>query len=120
MKRRVWCLILAVSLIITLPAYTALAASERQCHAASRLSFNDTVAKCFFDITTDYSTDRISATMELRQGSTFIDRWSASGKGAVTINETATVSKNKTYKLIIAYTINGVAQDPISITRTNS
>lgn len=120
MKKRVWCLILVVSLIITLPAYTALAASERYAQAVPSLSFNGTTAKCSFSFTAERLTDRISVIMELRQGSTFIGRWSASGKGAVTINETATVSKNKTYKLIIAYTINGVAQDPISITRTNS
>lgn len=120
MKRRLLCLVLTVLLLVAVPAYAASAAYARSVAARPSLAFDGKSATCSVLIKADYSTDRISVIMELRQGSTFIGRWSASGKGAVTINETATVSKNKTYKLIIAYTINGVAQDPISITRTNS
>ena len=48
--------------------------------------------------------------MELWQGNILIDDWSASASGILKIDETATVERNKTYKLTVNYTVNGVAQ----------
>lgn len=108
MKRRLLCLVLTALLLVAVPAYAASAAYERSVAAKANLEFDDKSATCSVFIKANSSTDRISATMELRQGNTLIDSWSASGKGAIAITETAKVSKNKTYKLIVEYSINGV------------
>ena len=50
---------------------------------------------------------------------TTIDDWSASASGILKIDETTTVAK-KTYTLTVEYTVNGVEQTPVSISRTNN
>lgn len=117
MKKRMFCLALVFSLILAIPAY---AVSSRTINAYPALSFNGTSAACTVTILGERTTDKISATMELWQGSKLIDDWSASASGILKIDETTTVAKNKTYTLTVEYTVNGVEQTPISISRTNS
>lgn len=116
MKKRFFILFVLVTMILAIPAY---ATSSRTINVYPDLEFNGTVATCTVRIIGEHTTDSISATMELRQGRTLIDDWSASGYGILTIDETATVSLNKTYSLTVTYTINGVQQTPVTISRTN-
>lgn len=108
---------IAMAMLLAIPAY---AASARTIDVIPDINFNGTKATCTVQITGDRATDRIVATVELRQGSTLIDDWSVSGYGILKIEETSNVVKNKTYKLTVDYTINGIAQTPVSISRTNS
>lgn len=117
MRRRFLCLLLAMSAILVIPAY---AASARTIDLYPSLAFNGTSATCTVTILGERTTDKISATMELWQGSKLIDDWSASASGILKIDETTTVAKNKTYTLTVEYAVNGVEQTPISISRTNS
>lgn len=117
MKKRFWGLIIIMAMILTVPTY---AVSARTVDVVPDIEFNGTQAICTVRIMGDRTTDRIAATMKLWQGSTLIDDWSASGTGILKIDETATVVKNKTYKITVDYTINGVAQIPVSISRTNN
>lgn len=116
MKRLLSMLILT-AIILAIPAY---ATTARTIDVYPDLEFNGTKATCTVSIVGERTTDKISATMALWQGSKLIDNWSASGSGILKIDEIATVAKNKTYKLTVDYTINGVAKTPVSISRVNS
>ena len=71
------------------------------------------------EILADKATDRISATMELYQGRTLIDRWTASDTGVLYMEESTDVELNKTYTLTVRYTINGADQSPCTVSKTN-
>lgn len=115
MKRFLSMLILT-AMILAIPAN---AMSARTIDVYPDLEFDGTQATCTVSIMGERTTDKISATMALWQGSKLVDEWSASGSGILKIDETATVAKSKTYKLTVDYMINGVAQTPVSISRTN-
>lgn len=115
--RRFLSMLVLTAMILAIPSY---AMSARTIDVYPDLEFNGTVATCTVSIVGERTTDKISATMALWQGSKLIDDWSASGSGILKIDETATVAKNKTYKLTVDYTINGVARTPVSISRANS
>ena len=117
MKKQFLCLLLVLSAIFAVSAY---AASDRTIDVYPHLEFNGTKANCSVTILGERTTDKISATMELWQGNTLIDDWSASASGILKIDETTTVAKNKTYTLTVEYTVNGVEQTPVSISRTNN
>ena len=117
LRKRCVCLIIAIIVLLTIHTY---AVSARTVDVIPDINFNGTKATCTVQITGDRTTDKIVATAELWQGSVLIDDWSASGVGILKIKEITTVAKNKTYKLTVDYKINGIAQTPVSIVRTNS
>lgn len=114
MKKRVFCLLMAVLLL-----GTAAYAARRAVTTSPVLRFDGTTAICAVEISGDKATDRISATMELYQGRTLIDRWTASDTGVLYMEETTDVETNKTYTLTVRCTINGADQGPKSVSRTN-
>ena len=115
MKKRAFMLIM-LSVFLMVPAH---AMSVRAIRVAPSLSFNNTEATCSVLITPDWTTDKVSANMELWQGSTPIDDWSGDGSGVLKLEGTATVAKNKTYTLVVYYSVNGDEQTPVRVTRTN-
>ena len=114
MKKRVFCLLMAALLL-----GTAAYAARRAVTASPSLRFDGTTAICAMEILADKATDRISATMELYQGRTLIDRWAASDTGVLYMEESTDVEMNKTYTLTVRYTINGADQSPCSVSKTN-
>ena len=66
------------------------------------------------------SSDTLSATAKLWTGKTCLKTWTIKGTGKIQTTKTATVSKGKTYKLTVDYTVNGVKQPQKSVTRTCS
>ena len=116
MRKRFLSFLLVMSVILAVPAY---AASTRTIDVYPDLVFNGTTANCTVTILGERTTDKISAAMELWQGNTLIDDWSASGSGVLKMDKTAAVEKNKTYTLTVEYTINGVAQKTVSVSGTN-
>lgn len=98
------------------PLYTT---SVRTVNVVPNIEFKGTQAVCTVQILGNQTTDTITATMTLWQGSQRIGSWNASGAGILRMNRTALVSKNKTYKLTVDYKINGKAQSPVSISKTN-
>lgn len=86
--------------------------------ATPKLSFNGTTAICTIYVRADKSTDPISVTAKLWTGSTCLKTWVLSGKGSIREDRDATVSRGKTYKLTVDYTINGVKQPQKSVTKT--
>lgn len=109
--------ILIITMLVAVPAH---AASSRSVSVNPRLEFNGTKATCVVVIGADRTSDKIVATMALWQGSTLIESWNSSGTGILKIDETATVSKNKTYKLVVNYSINGISHSPVSTSGTNN
>ena len=109
-------------LLVMLMLFTAVsvqAATSRAVRASLQLTFDGTQANCSVVITADMLTDTISATMQLKQGNTIIDSWSSSSNGFLILRETAPVEENKTYTLVVTYSINGVVRPSISSTETN-
>ena len=117
MKKRFVAVFFIISMLLMLPAH---AATARAIVVAPSIKFDGTTATCCVTITADRPTDTISATMELKQGNTLIDSWSGTGTWSLKLEETATVSKNKTYDLFVSYSVNGVEKTPVSTSRTNN
>lgn len=116
MKKRFVAVVFIISMLLVLPAH---AATARAIVVTPSLKFDGTTATCFVRIGADKPADKISATMELWQGNTLIDSWSGTGTWSLKLEETATVSKNKTYDLIVNYSVNRVERTPVSTSRTN-
>lgn len=108
--------LLALSLILVmLLGITAQASGPAMLPAAqTSLSFSGTTASCRIIVRGDRSSDTLSATAKLWTGKT----WTIKGTGKIQTTKTATVSKGKTYKLTVDYTVNGVKQPQKSVTRT--
>jgi hypothetical protein len=85
----------------------------------NRVVFDGTEATCTVFITGDRSTDYISATMTLKQGTRVIDEWEDSGYGVLAMEGIAEVTRRKTYTLRVDATVNGVEQPTVTIARTN-
>ena len=117
MKKRFLCLLMVIA---TLLMVTASAVEARTADAFPYISFNGTTATCTVTVSGDHMQDEISITMTLKRGNTVIDTWSTTGNGIVKMAETATVELNKTYTLVVDFTVNGVEKPAATITRTNN
>lgn len=112
--------LLAVSLVLVMLLGIAAQASGpmKAPIAKPTLAFNGTTATCTAYVRGNSATDTVAATVKLWTGSTCLRTWTARAKTSVKIEETATVSRGKTYKLTVDYTVNGVKQPQKSVTRT--
>lgn len=117
MTKRIGSMVVLFALILTIPAH---AAAARLVDVLPDITFSNNKATCSVEIYADGASDQISATMELWQGSSKISSWSASDTWYLSMEKTASVEANKTYKLVVNYSINGVSKTPVTIYRTNS
>ncbi len=46
-----------------------------------------------------------------------LNSWSTSGAESISMDETENVTRYHTYRLVINYKVNGVAQSPVEISR---
>lgn len=113
MKKRILAVVLLLVLALSL---SAQATSPRIAAGRPRLSFSGTTASCLVDYKSGNSTDKLSATLTLWQGSTRVDSWTDSGTGRVTISEQCAVKSGKDYKLTLTWSLNGTAQSAVSVT----
>ncbi len=116
MKKKFLCLFIVMTMLLMI---SAVAVSPRVADVVSGLNFNGNVATCTARVFGDNSTDHIAITMVLKQESTIINSWSASGTGYLKLEKTATVQANKTYTLYIYISSNGEAWPTITHTETN-
>ena len=116
MLKRISSLVVLLALVLSIPTY---AVSQRLVDVLPDITFANNNATCTVEIYADRSNDQISATMELWQGTQRIDIWNTSDSGYLFMEETARVDANKTYKLVVNYSINGVSKSPVTIYRTN-
>ncbi len=111
-------LALTLALVMLLGVSAQAAEPSRSPVAAPSLVFSGTTATCSVTIRSGKPTDQIAATAKLWNGGTCLRTWRKSGTLQVYLTGTATVSRNKTYRLTVDYTVNGIAQPQKSVTRT--
>lgn len=115
MKKRILGLVIPVLLVLTL---SAQAAESRILKNIPSLSFNGSTAICTVTCTGNNTKDKVSATLTLYQGGVYVDSWSDSGTGMVFISESCEVESGKSYKLVLTYSINGIAKPSQSDSKT--
>ena len=114
--KRLLGIVIVVAVLLAIPSYAFL---MRNIDVYPDITFSGSEAICSVCIYGDLMTDQISATMVLKRGNTLIGSWSANDVGILEMEEFATVSRNKTYTLTVNYSVNGITQDPVTISRTN-
>ena len=82
------------------------------------ISFSGTTANCSVTVVGNQISDKLTATIKLWQGTTCLETWTTSGTGYIFWDDTATVSKNNTYKLTVDVTINGVTKPQVYVEGT--
>ena len=113
MKKRI--LALAVLLIRALDM-SVQAAEQRATAPKPRLAFSGTTANCSVRYICDSSSDEVEATLTLYQGTTYVDSWSGSGTGTVSVSGSCRITSGKNYKLVLEYSVNGSAKPSVSAT----
>lgn len=118
MRRKTVCILLVIAaLLMTVPCYAGLARSSG---ITPTLSFSGTKATCSVSVIADNSTDRISVDLVLKRGSTTIDSWFATDLGELHYSDIATVARGYTYTLEVTVYVNGVLEDYVTVTKSNS
>lgn len=115
MKRRIFALIALAALAL---AASAQAAEPRARNPVLSLYFTGTTAHCSVVCTGIGSDDVIEATLTLYQGTSYVDSWSKSGTGRVSVSGESEAKSGKSYELVLDYSINGESQSSISTTKT--
>lgn len=115
MKKRVISLMAAVLLTLSVPVY---AISTYAMTVQPRLTFDGTTATYAVDFIGSKQTDKAVLTLTLYQGSKYIASWTSSGTGIVSISKTCEVERGKDYRLELTWSVNGVTQQPVTVTKT--
>ena len=110
MKKRVFALAACLLLVMVTTTQVAIARTPQ---ALPILSFSGTTARGSVICQADGDLERISAKLTLYEGNIY----SGSGTGMVPVSGECTVKSGKTYRLVLTWSINGVAQPSESITR---
>ncbi len=118
MKKRFVSAGLAALLVCLMVVQAALAATPRAAGATVDLSFEGNTAVCTAICQGNSTSDNVSATMMLYQGSSYLGSWSGSGKWKVTLTGEHEAVSGKTYRLVVTYSVNGVSQPGVTATNT--
>lgn len=113
MCKRILPLLVAALLTLTI---VAGAAETRVARANITLTFQGSSAVCVASVQDEGK--QVKATLELWCGTTMVGCWDASGTSLVEFDETATVTRGKTYRLTLVGTSNGKAFTPVNISKT--
>lgn len=115
MKKR---MILLIAMIVFVLTMSVQAAEMRAISGKPILSFSGTTAYCSAVCTGEESRDRVCATLTLYQGSTYVDSWSGSGKGRISVSGNSTVKRGRSYTLTLTYSVNGTKKQSVSTRAT--
>lgn len=115
MKKITLGLIAALVLALTLPI-TATAAQTRALSSSEELRFDGTTAYCSA-VVIDVGKE-LNITMELWRGNVLVNSWSASGKGAASVEGNCQVVKGQTYTLVVTGTTDGKSFSRTPISKT--
>ena len=108
--------LLAFVLVISMPIHTL--AAPRAILAKPQLMFSGTTGTCSVTIAGNSTSDHIEIAMNVMYGLSCVASWTADGYGYITMSETFTAVKYRTYRLQLEVRINGVQQDPVRISGT--
>lgn len=117
MKRRLFSILL-VLLLVTSMTLAVSASSPRIMSVDIGLRFEGTTAQCSLNVSEDYLTDSISATIKLYRGNTCIRTWVRSASGFLNFYEEVPAVKNAEYTLEAVVTVNGVTEPVFTKTAT--
>ena len=109
-------LFLAIILVISTPL--TVSAAPRMLTINPTLAVNGTTAACEVDVVGNTMSEYIEVTMTLKRGTYTEATWYTDGYGYVYMLEYDTVTKGRTYELVVAVTVNGVAKTPVSVSGT--
>lgn len=115
MKKRMFLLLAMLVLLLTV---SVQAAEMRTISGKPSLFFDGITAHCSAVCTGEGSNDQVDATITLYQESTYVDSWTSSGKGRVSVSGSRTVKSGKRYKLTLTYSINGAKKPSVSTIAT--
>lgn len=104
-------LLMAIILVISMPL--TVSATPRALSIRPSLTFEGTTATCHVLVVGNNTSEHIEVTMKLMYGNSCVASWSDDGYGYVLMEENATVTKGRTYNLVVEVTINGVANPPV-------
>ena len=109
-------LLLVIILVISMPM--SVLAAPRILGINPSLGFTGTTAECEVMVSGNTTSDYIEVTMKLMRGSYCEASWNATGYGYVYMYKEDTVTRNRTYTLVVEVTMNGVASSPVSVSAT--
>lgn len=112
MKKRV-CILATVLLVLSV---TAGAVETRWATPIPKLTFNGTTATCEVEIWANSTSDKISTTVKLWDGSACLKTWTDSDSGVLSFSETHSkdIQSGKSYKMTVDYTIAGKSYPQLS------
>lgn len=119
MRKRLFAFALALVLVSGTLIMSASAATPRMTIVSPGLRFTGTTAHCDVSVTSDKSTDEITATIKLWNGSSCVATWYDIAYGTLSFYATRTVNLNTTYVLTVDATVNGVSYPTASVERTS-
>lgn len=117
MKRRIFAWTAVVVLILSM---SVSAVESRFITPRPSLTFSGTTATCAINIRADSSSDSISVTVKLWQGSTCLQTWTDSSTNYLFFSETYSkgITAGKTYKMTVSYTIAGKSYPQVETSAT--
>lgn len=118
MRKRIYSALVPLLLVCIISEQAAQAAEQRSTGGIPNLFFQGTTEICSAVCQGNSATDSIDVALTIYQGNTYIDSWSKSGTGKVTLYGECKVESGKTYCLEMAYSINGGAKPGVSVTNT--
>lgn len=118
MNKRFLTRTITLMMILIICTMSVLASEERVISARPSLSFDGTTAVCYVDCRGNSTKDSIEATLTLYQGSNYVESWSDSGKGRVSISEKCTVKRGKNYRLVVEFSVNGEKMPSVYTNKT--
>lgn len=116
MRKRIVSALVPLLLVCILSAQVAQAVEPRAAGGTLDLSFQGKKAICTAICQGNSAKDSVKATLTLYQGNTYMDSWSNSGIGNVSVYGEYPVESGKTYRLELSYSVNGVAKQGTSVT----
>ena len=118
MWKRITSVMVPMLLVCALLVQTAYAVEQRVVYDSVSLSFQGKSAVCTAICKGESASDQIEATLTLYQGTAYVGSWRKSGKRMVSFSEECAVTSGKSYRLVLTYSINGVAQSSKSMAKT--
>ena len=117
MRKGAILLVIALLLTMIVPAY---AAENRFATVSSSIRFSNSTATCSVNIDADQAADVITATVTLWRDGSYVRSWNATAIGTLSFTGTAAAVSGSSYRLVVAYSINGQTMTSRSVTCTYS
>ena len=117
MRKGAILLVMALLLTMIVPAY---AAENRFATVSSSIRFSNSTATCSVNIDADKAADVITATVTLWRDGSYVRSWNVTAMGMLSFTGTAAAVSGSSYRLVVAYSINGETKPSHSISRTYS